>query len=480
MYFIISNILLLLFILLSYEFSEFHSNFRVETIARILLTVSLISASSFLVKYRKKRIFCFELLFFITFIFATFPYPAFLYQNIPHPMFRNLQDSTVIKALFLATAGLLSYIIGASIGHPWARLPLNQALNVNRNYNFTQFARVINLVSSFFILMFFLQGGYVMIYTYSDGFTNSLTLAILFQFARIFVFISTVAEFARLNTLSVKTSDKFFRTINLHYLINILVFTLFLLISGDRGIFLELFLPIVLLFQELIKRINFRIIGGLAIGLFIVLVIIKDIRSEHGGVLSLDARNMTFNLELVNCIEDFLPASATLYILVDYSDFVGHSFGKQMLPKILGMIPFAQSTISYLLDIDFLSSDYASTPVIATQQVYEDSRSGLGTHLIADVYYSWGWAGVIAVSCIFGLIVAHIDKHIYFVKKLRFGYLFLFVYLFCISIYIVRAEIGYPLQTLGFSLIVIWIMSKIVPFNHQKNDYSQQSSECSK
>jgi hypothetical protein len=249
------------------------------------------------------------------------------------------------------------------------------------------------------------------------------------------------------------------RRMSKHYALNVLAVSIFLFFSGDRGTFLQIALPVLFLYSLLIRKLKATQIAPLLGLCLLALIVVRDARIVDGGAL----RNFELPVDVsaTSLVSDMLPANATLGILVDYADANGITYGKQALPRLLAAVPFLQSAVGYLVGVDFGAADYSSSLYVATGEIWPDLRSGLGTHIVGDLYYSFGGCGACLALFAFGCVVGWLDGKVFLASRVGFVPLFCYAYLFGYSVYAVRSEFFYPVRDIGFSLIIIWGMTAL-------------------
>ena len=120
---------------------------------------------------------------------------------------------------------------------------------------------------------------------------------------------------------------------------------------------------------------------------FIVFSIVGRLRLGPDQDLSGISAN---ELGVLNYFEDFIVCSRNQYVIYDFVQRKGVTFGISALGYVLAVVPFSQSIVCSLFG---LSDADLRSEVLTTK--WASSDAGLGTHIVGDVYLAFGLFGVI-------------------------------------------------------------------------------------
>lgn len=116
-----------------------------------------------------------------------------------------------------------------------------------------------------------------------------------------------------------------------------------------------------------------------------------------GGELSSISDN---ELALFDYARDFIICNRNLYAIYDHVNNESITYGISSLSYILAPIPFLQSFVSFLFDIP--AYNMRSESLTSYWVLGEGNPLGLGTHIVGDIYLSFGFIGVLFYSIFWG------------------------------------------------------------------------------
>ncbi|MDZ7775704.1 MAG: O-antigen polysaccharide polymerase Wzy [Bacteroidales bacterium] len=255
----------------------------------------------------------------------------------------------------------------------------------------------------------------------------------------------------------------------LFYMIALAYILLFLFI-GDRGP--ALFLIVILTglsYAFLYIRkipIKYLLVFGI-VGIILMHLIgmgrTTDIRDARENIITrgIEKTRTTDQSQFYYAITKSMVANnRNLYVGLEYVDKNGINWGETYLPSIVGVIPFAQSIVEYLLEKNFESSaDFFTTLTLGEQR-----STGLGTNLVADVYITFGLIGVIALFLLFGWIVELFRKRTIIINDIYSN----IVYFTLLSFSVAYTRIGLfsPLKFIIWTFVIYYLLKQ---FNLLKN-----------
>lgn len=410
----------------SYELS-----YTIEcTIVFVLSSIVLISNNC------KKSAIKFELFFLIAFFFSNYVYSIIYYPVNPYISHFSLSfnENYISKGLGLSTVAACCFNFGICERDP---LSLSKELIWPDRY---KSPKAVTLI----LMLLFLPSLYGIFRTgeYSTEFEHSLVNAILvyFLYFSIFYVFYYAKNYSTLSSLWKKQRTDYFTYILLLYVI------LFLLI-GSRTIPLRVVLLMVFLYTVYIKPIGpLKVIALFIVGA-LVMTYVGMVR--EGGEFNTSSLTSVFDLGM-----DLTINNRSLYVLMEYADTNGYTYGRTLLMSILSVIPFAQSI--FLSVTGWRTSDISSANLVTDLYYdYTNEKSiGLGTNVVGDIYVSFGLIGVIIMMYLLG----HILVILY--KKSSQGNNFailLYGLIFMDAIYYPRSTIFTSLRPLAWVFVIYMI-----------------------
>lgn len=175
---------------------------------------------------------------------------------------------------------------------------------------------------------------------------------------------------------------------------SIVIYELIRMLTGERAYCLIQLIIYVYIYYKIGNRINWKVVGKiipLALILVYFMIIIRNMRSSG---LSLDAFNLATNgFFLYDAISEFgVTARVVLYAFAKVTEF---AHGKSITCAFLAIIP----GWTYLFGGELINQYYTEHAL---------NLSSWGSAFISDFYFDFGFAGGIASSCIYGMIVGFV------------------------------------------------------------------------
>lgn len=420
----LSYLILLLF---DVSFSNI-SFYAVTTVFYWLITIE------YLAKYKRNSLFCFELFFAISFWLCSLSYP-FFQEYFSKYQLRLFSYSTHVmsKAYIIAMVGYLSYMFALCF-HRIKEFEVPSRFYVRKDV-----CSIVNISCFCLVISIFLLGGGSLLTAYSDNSGNAAnrfgSFGGVMGFATIFYLISIVTNFL----CEKEEEDISLKTFQPLFYVNTVIMIAYPLLSGLRSAAIQLMIPLVMMYGFYIKIIKPKQMMLLLLSGFILMVVIGFSRS--GGEIKV--------LNVVDLFRDFIGADGALLYMVDHVDNNGCIYGSNMLFQILSVIPFLQSTISLFTNrIDFAP---------ASSKLYTNdlgNGSGLGTNIIADLYYSFDLIGVI----FFMFLLGYVLKRLSTICNGHYSLLLLLV-LSGNALFAPRVEYFYIIRSMSFGVIFLWIIT---------------------
>lgn len=184
-----------------------------------------------------------------------------------------------------------------------------------------------------------------------------------------------------------------------------IIYSLFMMLSGDRGNSMIYILVWTFIYFKYISSLNKKsfillILSGFFINVFMQIIMV--IRSM--GTISVEAVSEALllrsdsNYLYLLLRENGLTLKSLIYCMQFIPQNVGYAFGKTFLYSILGASPVLPDFL-----LNFISND-----ITFFKNFPEAFQFSLGGTYIGEFYYNFGWFGPVMIIII-GLIVAKLD-----------------------------------------------------------------------
>lgn len=257
------------------------------------------------------------------------------------------------------------------------------------------------------------------------------------------------------------------------YAILLLTFISVYLISGSRNMPLGLLSIFVVTFHERVRKIPsfvflLSIVGGMIVFYVISLVRVDSIMevSDLSGSIATSTESSVFNFA-----SDLVYNNRNLYVLMDFADNFGYTYGLTMLSSFLGLIPYAGTLVSNMLGVplDFMYVAGFNTFL----EFGLGSTFGLGGNMVADVYLSFGFPGVLVLFFSLGVFMSNvIGKY-----RTSIGYYIIYFTMLGNAVFVNRESFFLPLRPILYSILMFWILNKLFKNFTLKSKISAKQDE---
>ena len=399
----------------------------------------LISVTYLIVK-RRKNILCPELIISITFYIAT--YLLSFSDILEFQSYYVFKAPVMLQSIALATLGWTVFIIGAllSAENKKQKYVRFNYKNVHKNRNLFLWTTFSSL-----ILMIAIDGSFLF-GKYSDEKVVGQRTGLI-SYMLILLIITSFYEFQRLKMLDVKTFKNFYKKIYKPYIIIFFFISGLLIYTGDRSSAMQILLPFLMLYYLFINKIKS---SSLAFITIVGLILFVFVRENRGSTENSSINYFKFS----ELIMDFVPANAAIPTIINYTDTHGLTMGSNIVYNLLAIVPFLQS---YIISGVEIKSSSASSLITSQEILGSDFHSGQGTHVVADLYYTFGFVGVIIGMCLAGFIYSRYFNKILKNRNIGRYQLIFFLVLFGNIIFFVRVEYFFILQNLSFAVIFTYL-----------------------
>jgi oligosaccharide repeat unit polymerase len=367
-------------------------------------------------------------------------------------------------AVIMATIGLIAFQLGFKYYD--SKKVEKVYYNISKTYMKVLTYLIFFLV--IFILILFAKTGLKELFlgVYVGSKTGDVTYDAIF---------SLVSYFVVLGGIQVVTYFRLYRKLELlHYILLFVtvVWTIMLLILGDRNTFFIVAIVLAAGFFTYVRSISRKqifILGFLALTIYQVVEVSRVAESRNLEAiwdafveLNSTTNNQEQELEISSFNITTIGNRAGYKIIPYQEDFY---YGKFKLVSLASIIPY--SSRLFLNENDKTTG---SSNVIKKEMIGEFATWGTGTNIITDAYMDFGVIGVIFFLYLFGRFGG-------FVKMKAQSNVnspkWMFLYLITIGYYaeISRYGIDFPLRSLVWTILLFFIMNKVLNLKKLNNVY---------
>lgn len=418
--------------------------------------IYLLSIISFFKIKKKHNYFDFDTIFIITSILMFYLYPIVIYpttQDLDILLF-GFDENKISKGTAMASVGMCSYLIGSCRykRHKYKRHKL-KLLNGNG----------LITISAVCFILWILVGGWMAMKSkyHNEHIAESGAASYLHILSMITLLIMVIIWFNNEMVYSpLKFRLRYIPKLQLSY---VGIFILMLLSAGSRGDTLQIALCVCGLYTALYRKASLKLVLVL-MGLGIVLMFgILIYRSQSQILASQEDNPYLMFTDLVVVVRNSFDA-------ISYVEKNGVTYGISMLSPLLSAIPFLQSILLPILGI---SPNSASSAYLLTAfALGEDSKIGVGSNTIADLYLAFGIFGVIVGMYVLGRFIAFL----LYTKEKNIYHLVSYGVMMSYSIFILRAEYFYFIRALVWSMIIIYLIKYNYNLHNTQQTLSIKSS----
>jgi oligosaccharide repeat unit polymerase len=272
---------------------------------------------------------------------------------------------------------------------------------------------------------------------YSSGRLSGF--AVFLSFAIITYIVSIVTNFASMPDLRRIGLFPIGRNLSILFVINSIILIGTFLLSGYRSNAIQIIIPIVLAYQIKYRPIKPILVLIILLSGSLIMFFIGMTRSGN----DFNASSYT----TLTYLRDFKPANAANTYLINYVDTSGPTGGSNMLFPILSIIPGLQFIINLFININTLAPVSSKFFTVSF-----NSDSGFGTNIIGDIYYSFGFLGVVVLMFIYGCFLRR------FTNAKNNYELVMFLVFSGNAMFAPRVEYCYIIRSIAWSVIFLFLI----------------------
>ena len=366
----------------------------------------IITGVWYMMRNRKDSLFCPELLFFVFGFINTFF--TLIVSDVPQEevrFFDMFTEDIVRKSNSLSLICLSSFSIAIELANLKVKRSVYKVTNNGFRNIPTNLIFYLNVFTIILIIYTFLTGLYSAAFKYAQtgnsGSEGSFYL--MFTIVTALLLVTTICEFIRLKNMSIRFSYKsqfmFFRkNVNKTYLFNIMLVSLFLLLTGNRNDMMMILLPVIILYHFFIEKFdNKRFLAFFGIG-FCIMFLIGMTRTDE-----FEGQSVGDNISLYYALRDFSAANIDQLFLVQYGEthaVAGLEYG---LKVTVASIPFLSGV--FIGNEGFEDAATKNSNNLTTAMMNEGG-GGMGTSLFGDLYFCGGVIFAVIYMFILGYYIA--------------------------------------------------------------------------
>lgn len=451
-----------LFVLLGLYFSLSLSSFAYIQIDRLAyLILCVVMSVLYLFQYRRNSLFCYETIFFFLYILCVFFSDIVLdnlgVNDIVSPVYYTTFSNKIEnKGMIVQMLGFFGFMAAASYNN-FKNIQFGNVTNwTSKSFLFVSVdldkaSNIIGIIVALYLLYLYFTGIISSWFHYSDNASSYTNLEIVYTTT--LCLSLTIIEMTRLNRCGCYSFKNFIRKVNKICLIDIVLISVLLLISGNRNECLLILLPAIVAYSSLIQPLsNVQSLVGIVAGVTIM-VFIGAIR-QFGFQTS---SNMEFGL--FEATRDFGIVDPNTRFLIEYVDTHGAVYFNNAFLALLSAVPFLGGIVANIFDL----SNITRSTQITTEgmQLANNMDSGLGTSLIGDLYYTSGILFVVLFMLLFGWFVSSMHNRFVIKKNFNTWLFVLYCYNFANVVYFIRAEWTMPFRYIGFTFLILLVITII-------------------
>lgn len=403
---------------------------------------------------KKKNYFDFENLFLLSCLFIYFVYPCFVYPINPKMFFMfdfGFNHNTITKGTSLALLGMECFMLGSIFATKKKEL-INQ-----KDIQIIKTKKLMFFLVLFFVIFFSTSYTFFTQDVYTGGIDGiSVYIYLIYQSL---LTVCIVLEFRNLHIAKKK---------DIPYKINrIMLFMVFFTILaylylGVRGAAIYIICVLVVCYSIYYKPLGIR---KFLIMSFVGAILMTFIAMTRSGTTLSENTDFRGDNIILGATMDLIINARTLYVCVDYVENHSILYGKTMIVTFLSFIPFSQRI---LFELGFLDISEASSGMFFTTLDFgKESRFGVGSNIIADVFLSFGMIGVIIFMYFLGYFQQLCQR--FFISR-NIKWILSYVVLIGYVLYMSRGEYFYPLKSIFWVNLMFLTVYSFQKLNRKINN----------
>ena len=456
----ISIFVALLGLYVSLSFTSF-AHIQINRFAYLAMCVAM--SILYLLHYRRKSLFCYETIFFALYILCVF-FSDMVLDNlgvnvsVSSVYFTTFSSEIENKGIIVQMLGFFGFMSAASYNNykntyveeakDWSS---NSVLFTSSNLNIV--SNIMSIVVFAYLVYLYMSGVIASWFHYSGNVSNYTNLEVIYSTT--LCLSLTVIEMIRLNRLGCYDFLTFIKKVNKLCFFDITLIFVLLLISGNRNESLLILLPAIVAYSSLIKPLsNSQFLIGIAVGAA-AMVFIGVIR-QFGYQTSND-----MEMGLFEVTRDFGFVDPNTRYLIEYVDTHDPVYFNNAFLILVSAVPYLGGFVASVFGLSYVTRSTELTT--SGMQLAHNMDSGLGTSLVGDLYYTCGILFVLCFMIWFGWFVASMHNRFLLRKRFNTWLFILYCFNFANVVYYIRAEWTMPFRYIGFTFLIILLLTAICP-----------------
>lgn len=429
----------------------------------------IITGVWYMMRNRKDSLFCPELLFFVFGFINTFF--TLIVSDVPQEevrFFDMFTEDIVRKSNSLSLICLSSFSIAIELANLKVKRSVYKVTNNGFRNIPTNLIFYLNVFTIILIIYTFFTGLYSAAFKYAqtENSGSEGSFYLMFTIVTALLLVTTICEFIRLKNMSIRFSYKsqfmFFRkNVNKTYLFNIMLVSLFLLLTGNRNDMMMILLPVIILYHFFIEKFdNKRFLAFFGIG-FCIMFLIGMTRTDE-----FEGQSVGDNISLYYALRDFSAANIDQLFLVQYGEthaVAGLEYG---LKVTVASIPFLSGV---LIGNEGFEDAATKNSNNLTTAMMNEGGGGMGTSLFGDLYFCGGVIFAVIYMFILGYYIASAYSKLKNGNSISIISLVFFCTFFSNMIYMLRSTWYAMFRPIGFALVIMAVLYLIGNKNKSYN-----------
>lgn len=388
---------------------------------------------------KKKNYFDFDGIFILVYFIATLYFPLFLHNTALVSRYfvflYGYDDNVLPQGAGLAVMGLGSYLSGSLLFVQKNNMKDQMPQRLISN-------KLLYILSLFSFIAYIIFGGYqrtIDLYAGKENIAAEVGIAsYLFILCPALLIVGIIIEFVNIRRTHKRFKISFFSKLGI-FVISFIVIAM--LLTGSRTFPMQIILVILGLYTYLFRSFGLlKFAIYLALGIMILFGVVV-LRSSLGGESFVGS----------DILSDIFGVVRAIYSAIEYTDKYGFTYGETMLSPVLAPIPFAQNFFVTALGFD---PQMMSSSLLYTKYTLgKVGNLGLGTNIVADLFFSFGGIGVF--FCLF-LLGRFIKKNSVYGRYNIYA-LTAYGVMMSYAVFLVRAEFFFFLRFLLWSLCIMFL-----------------------
>jgi putative polysaccharide polymerase len=363
----------------------------------------------------------------------------------------GFNHNVITKGTSLALLGMECFMLGSIFATKKEKHIGNGEIQIIKT------KKLIFFLFLFFVIFFSISYTFFIQEVYTGGIDGvSVYIYLIYQSL---LTVSIVLEFRNLYIAKRK---------NISYRISIaMLFMVFFTILaylylGVRGAAIYIICVLVVCYSIYYKPLGIR---KFLIMSFVGAILMTFIAMTRSGTTLSENTDFRGDNIILGATMDLIINARTLYVCVDYVENHSILYGKTMIVTFLSFIPFSQRI---LFELGFLDISEASSGMFFTTLDFgKESRFGVGSNIIADVFLSFGMIGVIIFMYFLGYFQQLCQR--FFISR-NIKWILSYVVLIGYVLYMSRGEFFYPLKSIFWVNLMFLTVYSFQKLNRKINN----------